>query len=203
MRGRRLVLIGIVALVTFAAPAAAGASGDPAAQQLAERYAPIAMLREQTDPPCKTSEEQYQPTGVGTVLGNPTVTLNHELPDGLLEDVKRAPTAADIAALRDGYYLDLEGKVLGDTCVYARAFRKLVREDKAPAVTYAPPSTSATGRTAPASAATTPPNRCANCGCGRCRCRKRRPNEAPSSGSATAAAGANGKRATTTARPGR
>src|SRR3954464_2971564 len=82
-----------------------------AAQQLAQRYAPIAMLREQTDPPCKTSEEQYQPTSVDAVLGNPTVTLTHELPDGRLEDVKRAPSAADIAGLREGYYLDYEGRV--------------------------------------------------------------------------------------------
>ncbi|HWN72188.1 MAG TPA: hypothetical protein VNN15_00100 [Solirubrobacterales bacterium] len=139
MRGRRLVLFGIAALAAFAPPAAAAETipADKAAQQLAEKYVPIAMLREQQDPPCDTSEEQYQPTSVETVLGNPTVTLTHELPDGKLEEVMRAPTAADIAGLRDGYYLDLEGKVLGNTCVYARAFRQLVREGKAAAVTYA------------------------------------------------------------------
>jgi hypothetical protein len=135
--GRRLLLLGIAALAVVGSPAAAAASGDPAAQKLAERYAPIAMLREQQNPPCNTSEEQYQPTGVDSVLDNPTVTLEHELPDGGLEGVKRAPTAADIAGLRDGWYLDLEGKVLGNTCVYARAFRKLVEEGKAPAITYA------------------------------------------------------------------
>ncbi len=54
-----------------------------------------------------------------------------------MEEVKKAPTAADIAGLPEGYYLDLEGKVLGDTCVYARAFEKLVEEGKAPAITYA------------------------------------------------------------------
>ena len=137
MRGRRFVLLAIAALATFASPAAAAPAHDEAAQRLAGKYAPIAMLRDQQDPPCNTSEEQYQPTSVGTVLGNPTVTLTHELPDGSLEDVKRAPTAADIAGLRDGYYLDLEGEVLGDTCVYARAFRQLVEEGKAPAITYA------------------------------------------------------------------
>jgi hypothetical protein len=110
---------------------------DPAAQKLAEKYVPITMLREQQDPPCNTKEEQYQPTGVQAVLGNPTVTLTHELPDGKLEGVKKAPTAADIAGLRDGWYLDYEGKVLGDTCVYARAFKKLLAEGRAPAITYA------------------------------------------------------------------
>jgi hypothetical protein len=137
VRGRRLVLLGIAALASFGSPGSAVASQDPAAQQLAEKYVPITMLREQQDPPCNTSEEQYQPTSVDSVLGNPTVTLQHELPDGALEDVMRAPTAADIAGLRDGYYLDYEGKVLGKTCVYARAFRQLREEGKAPAVTYA------------------------------------------------------------------
>jgi hypothetical protein len=51
--------------------------------------------------------------------------------------VKKAPTAADIAGKREGWYLDYEGKVLGDTCVYARAFKKLLEEGKAPAITYA------------------------------------------------------------------
>ncbi|HET9676873.1 MAG TPA: hypothetical protein VFP21_05155 [Solirubrobacterales bacterium] len=136
MRGQRLVLLGI-ALAALTSPANAAGAGDEAAQRLAEKYAPITMLREQQDPPCNTREEQYQPTSVDTVLGNPTVTLRHEMPDGKLEDVKRAPTTADVAGLPDGWYLDLEGKVLGNTCVYARAFRKLREEGKAPAVTYA------------------------------------------------------------------
>src|ERR1700749_3687148 len=137
MRARRLVLLGIVLAIGVASPARAATPTEAAAQKLAQRYVPITRLREQQDPPCNTSEEQYQPTSVGTMLGNPTVTLTHELPDGKLEEVKRAPTAADIAGLRDGWYLDLEGEVLDDTCVYARAFRKLVREGKAPAITYA------------------------------------------------------------------
>ena len=147
MRLRHLVLTALAALAAVA-PASAAADVntvdtvlappvDPAAQKLAERYVPITMLREQLHPPCDKKEEQYQPTSVEAVLGNPTVTLTHELPDGKLEDVKRAPTAADIAGKRDGWYLDYEGKVLGDTCVYARAFKKLLEEGKAPAITYA------------------------------------------------------------------
>jgi len=111
---------------------------DPAAQKLAERYAPITMLREQQDPPCEKTAEQYQPTSVGAVLGNPTVTLTHDdLKTGKLEKVKKAPAAADIAGLPDGYYLDLEGEALGETCVYSKAFAKLIEEGRAPAVTYA------------------------------------------------------------------
>lgn len=141
MRARYLVPLGIAALAMVASPASAAPAeenvGVDAAQLLAEKYVPIAMLREQLNPPCDTKEEQYQPTSVHTVLGNPTVTLTRELPDGKLEQVKKAPTAADIAGLRDGWYLDYEGKVLDDTCVYARAFKRLLDEGKAPAITYA------------------------------------------------------------------
>ena len=139
MSARRLVLLGVVAALTAAlvGPESAAASGDAAAQRLAARYVPIAMLREQTDPPCDTSAEQYQPTSVETMLGNPSVTLERENPEGQLEDVKKAPTAADVAGLRDGYYLNLGGTPLGDTCIYARDFARLVKEGKAPAIVYA------------------------------------------------------------------
>ena len=72
------------------------------------------------------------------MLGNPTVVLQHAAEGGgPLTDVRRAPTAQQIAGLGDGWYLNLEGRALGDTCVYARAFKKLIEEGKAPAVTYA------------------------------------------------------------------
>jgi len=147
---RRLFLgLATIALLCLpAAGAAADGSGvrtvrlvtpsEAAALKLAHRYAPIAMLREQQDPPCEKTAEQYQPTGVGAVLGNPTVTLTHDdLQTGRLEKVKKAPTAADIAGLPDGYYLDLTGEALGETCVYARDFARLIEEGKAPAVVYA------------------------------------------------------------------
>jgi len=95
------------------------------------------MLREQQKPPCETSAEQYQPTSVGTVLGNPSVTLTHDVEGKGLEKVKKAPTASDIAGLPDGYYLDLEGEALGDTCVYARDFEQLLKEGRGPAIVYA------------------------------------------------------------------
>ena len=95
------------------------------------------MLREQQDPPCETSAEQYQPSSVDTVLGNPNVTLHRSVPGEGLEDVKKAPTAADIAGLGEGYYLNLQGEALGDTCVYAKDFARLLREGRAPAITYA------------------------------------------------------------------
>jgi len=128
----------LVTIALLALPPGAGAApGEAAARELAERYAPITMLREEQDPPCETSAEQYQPTSVEAVLGNPTVTLTHEPFSKPLQELGKAPSAADIAGLPEGYYLDLEGKVLDDTCVYSKAFRKLLGEGRAPAVVYA------------------------------------------------------------------
>jgi hypothetical protein len=135
---RLLVLLTALLLLALTPVAARAATPESAAGELAEKYVPITELREETDPPCDTTQEQYQPTSVDTVLGNPEVVLQHG-PEGggPLVDVRRAPTAADIAGLHEGWYLNLEGRVLGDTCVYARDFKKLIAEGKAPAVTYA------------------------------------------------------------------
>lgn len=114
-----------------------GAAERAGAEGLAKRFAPITMLREEQDPPCETSAEQYQPTSVDTVLGNPTVALTTYVAGEGLKTLMRAPTAADIAGLNENHYLDLHGEVLGDTCVYARDFRQLVHEGKAPVITYA------------------------------------------------------------------
>jgi hypothetical protein len=152
-RPRRLLVLFTTALLLALVPAAQAAKqgdhhlGDrnitiglppaSAAQQLAEKYVPITELREETDPPCDTSQEQYQPTSVETVLGNPTVLLQHAGEGAPLTTIRRAPTAAQIAGLGEGWYLNLEGTALGNTCVYAKAFKRLLDEGKAPAVTYA------------------------------------------------------------------
>jgi hypothetical protein len=115
-----------------------GEPGEAAAEKLAKRYVPIVMLREEQNPPCETSAEQYQPTSVEVMLGNPTVTLQrYDETTKRLENVTRAPTVEDIAGLKGDYYLNLHGKALGDTCVYAREFQRLLIEEKAPAITYA------------------------------------------------------------------
>jgi hypothetical protein len=115
----------------------ANAAAKSPAERLAERYAPIAMLREQEEPPCETSAEQYQPTSVQTVLGNPGVELTRLEPDGHEERIAWAPSAAEIASKGDNFHLNLPGNPLGDTCVYARDFARLKDEGRAPAVVYA------------------------------------------------------------------
>jgi hypothetical protein len=134
----RPVFTGLATIALLGLPAAASAApAGSAAQRLAEKYAPIAMLREQEDPPCDTSAEQYQPTSVSTMLGNPEVSLQHLVPEKGLEEVKKAPSAADIAGLDENFYLNLDGEALGETCVYAKDFARLVREGEAPAIVYA------------------------------------------------------------------
>ncbi len=138
MAAIRRLLPALGTILLLATPAAASAAQPESnAQRLAETYAPITMLREQQDPPCETSAEQYQPTSVDTVLGNPTVTLQQFVPEEGLQDIAKAPTAAEIAGLGDDYYLNLRGEALGETCDYAREFARLVREGRAPAITYA------------------------------------------------------------------
>ena len=95
------------------------------------------MLREEQDPPCETTAEQYEPTTVSTVLGNPAVSLKRVEEGGDEVLVKKEPTATDIAGLGSNYHLELPGDPLGDTCVYARDFARLKREGKAPPTTYA------------------------------------------------------------------
>lgn len=107
------------------------------AQRLIDAYTPITMLREEQDPPCETSAEQYEPTSVSTVLGNPSVELERVEEDGTEKPLKRAPSAADLAGLGNPYHLDLPGDPLGDTCVYARDFARLKEEGGAPPTTYA------------------------------------------------------------------
>ena len=137
MTGRlRRLALGIATLALLA-PASSSAAQTSASQQLVEDYAPIVMVREQQDPPCDTKAEQYEPTTVTTMLGNPAVELTEVIPGRGAEDLKSGPTAADIAGKGDQFHLDIPGEPLGDTCVYARDFEKLKEEGRAPVTTYA------------------------------------------------------------------
>ena len=130
---RIVALLTVTALLGLAGTAVAASP----TQRLVQAYAPITMLREEQEPPCETSAEQYEPTAVATVLDNPAVSLKRVEEDGGEVRVKQGPTAADIAGLGSEYHLELPGDPLGDTCVYARDFARLKREGKAPPTTYA------------------------------------------------------------------
>ncbi len=139
---RRLAgaLAGLLAAVVCLASTAGSSAATPpagAAQQLADKYAPIVMVRSQDNGLCDSSEEQYAPpTAVESVLDDPKVRLLlHE--SGGTRLVKRAPGVADLAGLGAGYYLDLPGDPLNPGCKFAKDFAALKRAGDAPAVTYA------------------------------------------------------------------
>jgi hypothetical protein len=126
-----VVLIAWAAL-WLAAPGAQ-ASESPA-QKLVDAYSPIVMLREQTEnPPCDSSQEQFEPTTVNIMLGNPRAEL--VAPGGQV--VKTAPSAADIAGLGEGYHLNIPGDPLSAGCTYAKDFAAIKAAGGAPPVTYA------------------------------------------------------------------
>src|SRR5262245_8097648 len=109
----------------------ANAAESPS-EQLVRTYSPIVMLRAQEDPPCDTTEEQYEPTTVNTVLGNPRVNLTRPAESGQPAIVRPAPTAADVAGLGARWHLDLPGSALSPGCTYARDFAALKAAGEAP-----------------------------------------------------------------------
>ena len=120
----------IAAAALCLAPNAQASTG--AAQKLVDTYSPIVMLRAQTDI-CDPAQEQFEPTTVGVFLDNPQTQL--DAPDGKL--VTKAPTAADVAGLGDGYHLNIPGDPLSPGCNYSKAFKALKDAGKAPPITYA------------------------------------------------------------------
>ena len=100
--------------MALAPPAAA--AGDPVSE-LAERYSPIVVIRDQ--PTSCEEGEPYLPAVVETVLGQPDVVLRG--PQG---EVVPAPTAADLAGRGDGWYLDLPGNPLAPECDYENWFNE-------------------------------------------------------------------------------
>jgi hypothetical protein len=69
--GRSTIVIGLVSAAALVALAAAPAGASPA-QRLADRYAPIAVLKAQ-DAPCDSRGEAWRPVAVDALLGNASV----------------------------------------------------------------------------------------------------------------------------------
>ncbi|MGI9623013.1 MAG: Vps62-related protein, partial [Acidimicrobiales bacterium] len=106
---------------------------DPeAAQELADRYAPVMVLKAQ-DAPCDEDGEPYAPTSVEIVLNNPEIVLRQV---GRGDPViATAPTASDLFGLSEGFYLDFPGGALSPGCIYETDFNRY--SDGEPVVVYA------------------------------------------------------------------
>ena len=141
---RALRSIGAVAIVMVAVLGAGGSaiagapeqeqqpSTDELRQQLAERFAPIMMLKQQEEE-CSTDGEQYRPGSIDIVLDNPEVSLRQV---GRSDPVvMRAPSASDLFGLGEGFFLDFPGNSLTPACIYERDFWKYTGDR--PAAIYA------------------------------------------------------------------
>jgi hypothetical protein len=121
-----LVLLALAVMVSAVPAAASALPGGPvptrgpapvvddarAEQQLAERYAPVVVVRTQVQP-CGDGEP-FLPARVDAVLGRPDVVLRTTRGD------VRAPRAADLYAAPATANLDLPGRALSPGCDYER-----------------------------------------------------------------------------------
>ena len=97
-------------------------SSDPA-RQLVERYAPIIGLKDQ-EAACDEDGEPFYPVSVDVVLGNDDVLFKRATGSNSKSDevIKAGPTAQDLFAKGDGYYLDLPGNPRRAGCDYEKWF---------------------------------------------------------------------------------
>ena len=111
---------------------------DPAKQALADKYAPVAMLKKQSDE-CDSHGEPYVPISVDVVLNSPDVTLRKAPTDGSDEDtiVKVGPSAQDLVHSDPTYYLDLPGNALEPGCDYEKWSNQRIKELGLEPITYA------------------------------------------------------------------
>jgi hypothetical protein len=121
-RLRRAVLatIALGTAASLAAPSTVGAQADDV-QELADRYAPIMMLRAHASE-CDPDGEPFAPMAVDALLDNPQILLRQV---GRGDPVMmRAPGASDLADLGEGFYLDFPGNALRPGCLYEQDFAR-------------------------------------------------------------------------------
>src|SRR5215203_5375981 len=141
--GRHLILLVLVALVAglvgvHPRSVAAQDAIAPTEQQLADKHAPIAQLRQQEEA-CDGDGEAYFPAPVEVVLGNPEVVLKRATGDEAADDevVMTAPAAQDLVGKDDTYYLDFPGDPNHPSCTYDETFKRFAAQSQAKPTTYA------------------------------------------------------------------
>ena len=108
---------------------------DEAAQELADRYAPIVNLKEQSAP-CDDSGDPYFPTQVESAYEQPGVRLRGRTEDG--ERVSTEDfTVEDLDGLDRAWHLDFPGNPIRPGCGYEQRFRALVESLDLRQVAYA------------------------------------------------------------------
>ena len=122
---KRILLVGVLFAVGLTVvPSVAGAQdlaeeNPDGAQTLADRYAPVVVLKAQ-EAPCDTDGEPYGPTPADIVIANPEVALRQVGSENPV--VMWGPTAGDLFGLGEGFFLDFPGGSLEPGCVYERDY---------------------------------------------------------------------------------
>lgn len=120
-----ILLAMLLALAVFPLLESKGTSAQTTSssleQQLAEQYAPIVMIKKQTQE-CSSDGEQFRPVSVDILFGTDDVRLMQKGHGGLDTDteVKRTIQASDLYRLGEDYYLDLPGEPRNPGCVYEK-----------------------------------------------------------------------------------
>ena len=120
MRALCLGVVLAVAAIVAGPAAAATTSEQDAARQLAERYAPIVVVRDQSEP-CDRDGEAYRPVPVETVLDTPDIVLL----DGDGNVVAKGPSAQDLAGQGPETSLDFPGNPRRPGCGFEEDFHRL------------------------------------------------------------------------------
>ena len=117
---RRLVPALVLAAVMMLLGAAQQAFGaQSAAQQLADKYAPIVNVVKQAAP-CDPNGEPYGPSSVNPILGNSAFAFAYK---GTVKS--KGPTAATLWRKPDGWAIDYPGNPLSPGCTYDQLARDL------------------------------------------------------------------------------
>lgn len=134
-----LLMAGIIAgmVGVSAAPVGVSAQISPE-QELAERYAPIAMLKTQTST-CDEDGEAYFPAPVDFLFNNPDILLRHNDGGDQKDDTVLAEgfTAQDLVNAGPETYLDFPGDPRKPGCGYETYFKQKVDEFGLEPTTYA------------------------------------------------------------------
>jgi hypothetical protein len=121
--------LGFVAVVLV--PPHSAAAVEPAAQpapspeqQLADKYAPIVMLKRQ-EGPCDRNGEAYLPAPVEVVFDDPQVALQVAAGRARTDNdlITMAPVVSDLEGDDDSYHLDFPGNPRSPGCGYEQWFR--------------------------------------------------------------------------------
>jgi hypothetical protein len=112
IRTKRVVTVALA--LALGVPAWASAASTPE-QRLAERYAPIVALKQQTAP-CDSKGEPYRPVPADTVLDRSDVRLL----DASGKVLAQAPSAAVLFGKGENDYLDFPGSPLNAGCSYEK-----------------------------------------------------------------------------------